>query len=489
MRLDQTTFLHFASQVVVSVAGFGSRFAIGFFLGEAVLGQYAVAVGLGFFWFPIAGMAIARATTKRISEGTEPGAYLAAGFIANAGVAAITAFVIFVAGTLLGTLFPDSPIPFVSVLAGHKELVALLAIAAVLFRTSQGALAGQKKVAEQGALTAVERVLRTSGQVAFILLGIGLFGLLVGHVLSLVLVAVIGVLLYDVGIQRPRRTHFGKLLEFSRYGWASTFQGRVFGWMDVLILSLFVSDGLIGIYEAAWGLGSLLATVSASVRSTLFPEISDLASQGDFDRIRSVLGEGIVFSGVFVIPGLFGAIAIGERVLRVYRPSFGKGAGILLILVLAYVADVYGSQLVSALNALDRPDVTYRINILFIGLNLSLNVVLIWQFGWYGAAVATAVSAAIRTVLAYRGIRQLLGRPDVPLLDIGYEVLAAAGMLVAVILVNRVAPGSRAFTVVLVFFGATVYTLLLIVLSPLVRGKLIRLADPLVRPVTETKKD
>jgi O-antigen/teichoic acid export membrane protein len=469
----------------VSIAGFASTFAIAFFLGESVLGQYSVAVGLGFFWFPLAGVAVAQATTKRVSEGSDQGAYLAAGFVTNAGLAALTGVAILTAGTVLGIVLPDSSLPFITVLAGQTELVAALAVSAVLFRISLGGLAGQKKVAEQGALTAVERVLRTLGQVTLILIGIELVGLLIGHVLSLVLVAVLAVVLYDVRLARPRKEHFWKLLEFSRYGWASTFQGRVFGWMDVLVLSLFVSDGLIGIYEAAWGLGSLLATVSASVRTSLFPEISDLAEDGDFERIRSVLGDGIVFSGVFIIPGLFGVVAIGERILRVYRPSFGKGADILLILVLAYVADVYGTQFVSALNAIDRPDVTYRINLLFVGLNLVLNIVLIWQYGWYGAAVATAVSATVRAVLAYWSIRRSLGRPDIPFIHLGWEVVAALGMFVVVVLADRVAPGSRAFTVVLVLFGAGVYTLLLVALSSLIRQKLVRLADPLLEPLLE----
>lgn len=478
MRLDQTTFFHFLSQVVISIAGFASRFAIGYFLGEAVLGQYAVAVGLGFFWLPLAGMAVARATTKHVSEGTEPGAYLAAGFVANAGIAATTGLAILAGGTLLGVAFPDSSLPFVTVLASQKELVAGLAVSAILFQTAMEGLAGLHKVEYQGALAAVERVVRTTGQLGFILVGVGLFGLLLGHVVSLLLVAILAVILYDVGLARPRRDHFERLYVYSRFGWASTFQGRVFGWMDVLVLSLFVSDGLIGIYEAAWGLGSLLATVSASVRSSLFPEISELAAKDEFDRIRNVLGEGIVFSGVFVIPGLFGVAIMGERVLRVYRPSFGKGAGILFILVLAYVADVYGSQFVSALNAVNRPDVTYRINLLFIALNLVLNLGLVWQFGWYGAAVATAVSATVRSVLAIWRVNATIGRPSVPFRTIGWEVVAATGMAIALALVLPYAPGSRAFTVVLVLFGAGVYTLLLVAISPLVRGKLRRLAGP-----------
>lgn len=54
--------------------------------------------------------------------------------------------------------------------------------------------------------------------------------------------------------------------------------------MDVLVLSFIVSDGLIGIYEAAWVLGSLLGAVSISVRSTLFHEVSELAIEEEYEH-------------------------------------------------------------------------------------------------------------------------------------------------------------------------------------------------------------
>lgn len=476
MKLGRTTFIHFTTLVVVSAAGFLSRFAIGFFLGEEVLGQYSIAIGIGFYWFVIPGTAIAQAMTKRVSEGEEKGAFLTAGFGINAITAVIIGAGILAAGTLLKIFFPDSSVPFVSVLSESKELVAGLAVTAILFRTAKGGLNGQKQVALSGIVNAVERVLRTGSQLAFILAGLGLVGLLAGHAASLLLAALLAVYLFDIRFQQPTTRHAREILRFGQYGWASTLQGRVFGWMDVLVLSFFVTDGLIGIYEAAWGFGSLLAILSTSISTTLFPEISDLATDKQFAEIRHYLGEGIVFAGLFVIPGLFGAVVIGERLLEIYRPSFGKGAPILVILIFAYVGDVYATQFVNTLNAIDRPDVTYHVNILFILSNLVLNVILIWQFGWFGAAVATAFSTWLRATLSYVELERYVGRPDVPFSAIRWEVAASAVMAFLVWNLNQFAPGTRVYTFLLVMVGATVYTALMVILSPLVRQKGINIA-------------
>ena len=68
----------------------------------------------------------------------------------------------------------------------------------------------------------------------------------------------------------------------------------------------FVSPSLIGIYEVAWGLGSMLAVISTSVRTTLFPEISDLSAQEE--EISHYLKEGLTFSGILVVPGFFSSV-------------------------------------------------------------------------------------------------------------------------------------------------------------------------------------
>jgi O-antigen/teichoic acid export membrane protein len=461
MRLGRTTLLHFVSQVGVSVAGFAATFAIARLGGADVLGTYAVAVAL-MFWLSIPPTAIGDAVTKRLSEGGDAGRLLATGLLLELAVAAVLGV-----GLLLGS-------PLVERLVGAPvgELVALLVVSNVGLLTAISVLNGEKKVAQAGGLKTVERVVRSVLHVGAVLLSYGVAALVASHVVSVLVAALVGVALARGRPSRPSWETARSLVRYARYGWLSRLKSRAFGWMDTIVLAVFaVGASLIGVYEVAWNLASLFVLVANSVQDTLFPEVSELSVQGDYERIHHYLNEGLVFTGVFIIPGLFGAWVLGDRVLRIYNPEFTQGTTVLLILVAARMLSAYGDQLVNVVNAVDRPDVAFRINLAFVAVNLVLNVALVWRYGWQGAAVATALSAAVGLVLGYGALSRLIGRPSVPLAELLRQVLASGAMAVVVLAVERSVPGNHYATVGLVMVGATVYTLVLVAVSARVRGK------------------
>jgi O-antigen/teichoic acid export membrane protein len=461
MRLGRTTLLHFLSQVVVSVAGFAATFAIARLGGADVLGTYAVAVAL-MFWLSIPPTAIGDAVTKRLSEGGDAGRLLATGLLLELAVAVVLGV-----GLLLGS-------PLVERLVGAPvgELVALLVVSNVGLLTAISVLNGEKKVAQGGGLKTIERVVRSGLHVAAVVLSYGVAALVASHVVSVLVAAVVGALLAGVRPSRPSWETARSLLRYARYGWLSRLKSRAFGWMDTIVLAAFaVGASLIGVYEVAWNLASLFVLVANSVQDTLFPEVSELSADGNYERVHHYLNEGLVFTGVFIIPGLFGAWVLGDRVLRIYNPEFTQGATVLLILIAARMLSAYGDQLVNIVNAVDRPDVAFRINVVFVLVNLVLNVGLVYLYGWQGAAVATALSATGGLVLGYGALSRLIGRPSVPLGELLRQVLAAGLMAGLVLLAEPVLPRNHYVTVGLVFLGSAVYTLVLAAVSSRVRGK------------------
>lgn len=483
MRLGKTTLIHFSSQVVVSVAGFVATFAIVQLLGATQLGVYAVGVAV-VLWANIPSAAVGDAVKQRISAGGDGDRYLIGGLALVALPALLVGGAILtVSGPVESYLLREAEelavgVPLAPLLAG-------VVVANMLFTLLTDALQGEKRVAAAGAVTATERLLRTGLQVGLVLASVGLAALFVGHVLATLLGA--GLALGLLGATRwsgsgpviPTREHIGSLLEYSRYSWLGTIETRAFSWMDTIVLSLFVSRELIGIYEVSWSLASVLALVAVSVQNTLFPELSELAAEGDTDRIHHFLDEGLVFTGVFIIPGLFGAAVVGERVLKIYDPVFQQGLVVLLVLVLARGIAAYGRQLVSAINALDRPDVAFRISAAFIVVNLGLNLVLVFRFGWVGAAVATAVSATLILALGHVALTRLIGRPPVPYREIGIQIGASGLMAGGLLLAQPVVPGSHYATVALVLAGAAVYTGILVALSGRIREKAVGLTGTL----------
>lgn len=460
MRIGKTTVLHFVSQIVVTVAGFLATFLIARLLGPEPLGKYAVAVAVGFYWLRVPGNAVSFAMNKRVSEGGDRSASLSAGFLLNGFVILVLVSIMLALDEVFNSYFR----------ADISIYVAFLTAAAVFFTTVTSGLNGQKKVGHSGGIKAFERSARTISQVVFIIVGFGVIGLIVGHITSLLVAALIGLALYDVGFEMPSKKHIKSNLSYAKYSWLEGLKSRTFGWMDTLILAIFVSPSLIGVYEVAWGLGSMMAVASTSIRSALFPEISELDSKEDSEQITHYLNEGLVYTGIFVVPGFFGAAILGEDVLRIYRPEFAQGYGVLIILVAAYICHVYGIQLINTINAVNRPDIAFRVNLVFVLGNILLNFALIYLIGWYGAAFATLFSSLAWLMLGYVSVNRLI-EVKVPVREIAFQITSSAAMAAVVLAAKTVLPRGHFVTITLVFLGGCTYVGVLLLLSERVRDK------------------
>lgn len=461
LRLGRETLLHFGSQVAVTLAGFVATFAIARVGGADVFGLYAVAVALT-FWLNVPSTAVANAMTKRISEGADRGTYLGTGLAIQSGLALVLGLSVVAAAPVVSDYVTAPLGPLVGALvAANVALVAILA-----------ALKGEKRVAASGGLKTLERLIRSTLHVGVILLGYGVSALLAGHVAAMLIAALVGLTMLQVDVGRPSLAAAKSLFEYARYAWLGRLKTRAFGWMDTIVLALFaIGPAFIGVYEVAWNVASIFALVSTSVSSTLFPELSEHSVEGGYDRVHHLLNEGFVFTGVFIIPGLFGAVVLGKEVLQIYGTEFTQGAAIVVVLVLARMLMAYGNQMLNVANAVDRPDVAFRVNAVFVATNLVLNVGLVYAFGWRGAAAATAVSGAVVLVLGYRALAGVIGRPDVPWLELLRQFAAAGLMTVVVVALQGALPRSHYVTVLLVGVGAAVYAIALIGLSARVRTK------------------
>lgn len=462
MRLGRTAFVHFVSQVVVSASGFAATFAIARLGGADVLGIYAVAVALT-FWLNIPATAVGDALTKRLSEASDTEGVVTTALLVNGAGAAILAAGLLVARPLVES-YVGAPVGglIAAMVASNVALVSVLAV-----------LNGEKRVAVSGGIKAFERTVRAGIHIGAVLVGLGVAALVAGHVVATLLAVALGAVASTVSVSRPSPERGRSLLSYARYAWLGKLKTRAFGWMDTIVLAVFVSPTLIGIYEVSWNLASVFALVAVSVQSTLFPEFSELSTgeSDGYERIHHYLNEGLVFAGVFIIPGLFGAAVLGERVLRIYSPEFTQGVHILVLLVVARLLAAYGDQFINVVNAVDRPDIAFRINVAFVVLNLVLNVVLVSTFGWIGAAVATLVSAGVAAGLSYLALRAVAGPPDIPVREFGVQILASGMMAAAVLALQEFVPRSQYVTVGLVFVGVGVYTACLLGLSSRVREK------------------
>lgn len=460
MRLGQTSVIYVFSKFGISIIGFLATIYFTRTLGAEIYGYYAITIALVGWLGIVKSIGFGKAIIKRMSENQEPDAYLAAGTLIKAALTTVV---------ILLVLFFQTPI---NNYVGQPvaEFVIIILIASIFSGLVNSALKGRHKVHIYAPLSTLKEASRSVLMVILVYIGWELSGMLLGHALGTFLMAMIGLAIVRPNLAIPKKRHITGLFDFAKYSWLGSMRNKSFSDADILILGLFVPAGLTGIYAVAYSLSKFLEIIGKAIQNTLFPEMSKLATEDNFELVSKLTNDAITFAGLFLIPGFVGAAILGDRLLLVYGDDFNVGHGILVILILALVIYSYTRQLLNTLNAIDRPDLAFRANGVFIGANIILNLSLVYQFGWYGAAVATFISACIGLVLSLYYLRQLI-EFSLPVTEIVRQLLAA-GIMGLFVLIGRyvgedtiLSEYNVAFMITLVGVGAAIYLTSLFVLS------------------------
>lgn len=455
MRIGQTSLINFISQLVATVVGFVATVYLANVLGADTLGVYFLAIAV-YTWLKLfGGMGFRQSVVKRISEETRQNQRFTAAITLQ--LVLLLAIAVFV---LVGSQQINEYIN-----ADISDVLLLLVSSGIVFSFITSVLRGEKLVHVAAILQPIERIARTVLQLGgVVIFGLGLFGLLYGHIIALVLASLLGLYIVSSRFARPKREDFESVLSFAKYSWVGGLSTRSFNAIDTVVLGFFVGSTLIGIYEIAWNVASVLAIFGSSVSKAVFPEISNLSADDHTEQAKSILNDALAFTGLFIIPGLVGAAILGEYVLAIYGDEFRQGYLVLVVLIVARLLAAYQWQFVNALSAFDRPDIAFRVNVVFIATNLLLNLAFVWQYGWGGAAVATALSAGLGLWYGYTAVDSVIG-VEIPYWAIGRQMSAALIMGLLLILATIPIRLSVPVALVLVGGGGGIYFIILLGIS------------------------
>lgn len=465
MKLGQTSIIHFLSRIGASVLGFVATLYLARLLGADGLGIYSLTVTL-VTWLSLAGdVGVSTSIKKRVSEKIDQYLYTIAGSLL---------IFLFMLG-LVGIVLVFRPIIDNYIGYPATGFVILLLVVNLSYSVISSIIEGIGQVHVSGLLSTVRISARSVFQIAALMIGLGIPGLFLGYAAGWAIVILIGAVMIGKNLTHQpigslNKSHIRSLLNYAKFAWLGGLRNRSFNSVDIAVLGVFVSSSLVGIYTASWNIAAFLILFSGSLSSTLFPEISRLSAEGKAKEVSRLVNAALSYAGLFLIPGLVGSLLLGERILRIYGEEFTTGATVLSVLIIACLIQSYQKQLVNTLNAIDRPEIAFRVNLVFIVANLMFNLGLIYLYGVLGAAVATGLAVFISLVLAYLSLRQILDF-TVPYAEIARQWIAA--LLMGAVVYGglwiestyRLLGHNFATVLILVGIGAVVYFLALLAIS------------------------
>ncbi|MFC4437780.1 MULTISPECIES: oligosaccharide flippase family protein [Natrialbaceae] len=426
-----------------------------FFLFQAALGVLAVPADFG----------LRTAVEKRLSEGQTGDQIFTAGIILKTvPLGAVSVGIIAFQGTINAYL--GAP------LAMYLVLTLILQ---ELADFSLRLLRGELRVGETWFL----QFIRDAGWVVvgipLLVLGFDVYALVYGLLVGFTVTFVWGMHKTSLAFQQPAKLHVDSLVSYAKFDVFSGVGKQFYSRMDLLVIAIFLPKAAVSSYEIAWLITMVVILTGESVAVTIFPQVSEWSAQKATDRIEAIVPAALVPGLLISIPAFFGTLVFSSEILGlVFGDAYTIASVALIILMGEKILQSFYVVFGRSLRAINREDLSAKSTIVSIVANLILTFVLVPLFGLSGAAIATAVSFGLNTILHAVYLSEFISI-RFPIVEVGWALVAAITMTISLLALRHVLPIQTLVELLLVIsLGALTYTVVLLLFPPLRKNVIVQ---------------
>jgi O-antigen/teichoic acid export membrane protein len=251
--------------------------------------------------------------------------------------------------------------------------------------------------------------------IAFVfLLGWGLLGVLSVHLFVFVFVSFIAFLFLKKtfpGIIRRTVEPIYENRELLNFSWPLFFvyfAGFLILYTDTLMIGYFKTSQDVGVYSVAHRTAFLVGTAIAAFNSIFAPIISDLYSRRknhELEKLFKIVTKWI-FS--FSLPIFLLIVFFSEPILGIFGQEFVPGVNCLVILCAGWLIHSAVGSVGIMISMIGRPKINLFNTSSTLILNITLNLILIPEYGITGAALATALSISLIRIISLLEVYAIL---------------------------------------------------------------------------------
>ncbi|MGQ9569929.1 MAG: flippase [Thermodesulfovibrionales bacterium] len=179
--------------------------------------------------------------------------------------------------------------------------------------------------------------------------------------------------------------------------------------IDTILIKLMRSRAEVGIYHGPYRIILTLVLVPQSITEAIFPMISRLAVESK-DAVSQVLERSFKFMLIMVIPLAMVMISFSSMIINiVLGKEFVKSIPVLQIFSIVWGIMFFNELFTKFLSASNRQALATKAMAICLGINVILDVILIYFYGYFGAVIATLFAELSLSISAYLFISKTMG--------------------------------------------------------------------------------
>jgi len=241
--------------------------------------------------------------------------------------------------------------------------------------------------------------------------------------------------------------------------------GTISGRIDTIMLKIFHTDQMVGLYNAAHKLIESLQFIPENFVMALFPAFSVLYLSQKA-KYNSTFARALQFMTILAFPIATGLYLLAPQIIHLlFEPEFSRAAVALRWLGIALGIIFFKFLFSTSLNAIGKQHLVAAITGISMLVNVVLNYILIPKYDLLGASLAT-IASEFSAVMLVMFTALKMAETRLPLGIISKAIAASAGMALFLIFFH----GWN--VIVLALAGSIVYFVLIFLLRGITFGEI-----------------
>jgi O-antigen/teichoic acid export membrane protein len=207
--------------------------------------------------------------------------------------------------------------------------------------------------------------------------------------------------------------------------------GMLYTYVDSILLSIFKGTEAVGWYSAAYRLMYIVLLLPNAINTAIFPVMSRLYADSSRDSLTLVYERYFKYMLIIGIPLGFGSSLLAKDIILIlYGTGYVQSIICLQIMVWAVVFTFVGASSIQLLQSTNKQIIITKISLVCLFINIIINLILIPQYSYVGASIATLITEIILvSYIVYITYKMGYGISYTIVLKDLYKILIAATMM------------------------------------------------------------
>lgn len=214
----------------------------------------------------------------------------------------------------------------------------------------------------------------------------------------------------------------------------------------------------VGYYEQSQKIIKILLTLITSLSTVMMPRIAKSFADKDFDKIKYYMNKTFKFIYMFSFPLSFGIIAVSNKFVPLFFGDGYEKVPLLMtllsfIVIFISISGAIGNQFLLS----TKRQKQYTISVILgAATNFILNLILIYYFKSYGAAIATLVAEFVVMFVQFMYIKKEINIKE-NLLSAKNYLISSLIMFIICIIIDKIIVNNMLGIITQIIMGISIY--------------------------------